>query len=143
MEIKAKDGHGGKGTSLLSGRDSATAEERAMPKLGDLLPARERIMEGRDGHGSLLAQQVATLDRLAEGRLILGIGIATDACRTSAPSSTPMPASRTCACAWPATPVRRWNRWRGQARSAAGERRQANRTVAADRVELCSIATAG
>ncbi len=108
-----------------------------MPKLGYLLPTRERIMEGREETGSLLAlaeraealgfdsiwvgdsvlarprhdpltllaavaartrkaelgtavllpalrnpvllaHQVATLDRLAEGRLILGIGIATD-----------------------------------------------------------------
>ncbi len=108
-----------------------------MPKLGYLLPTRERIMEGRNETGSLLAlaeraealgfdsvwvgdsvlarprhdpltllaavaartrkvelgtavllpalrnpvllaHQVATLDRLAEGRLILGIGIATD-----------------------------------------------------------------
>ena len=108
-----------------------------MPKLGYLLPTRERIMEGRAETGSLLAlaeradalgfdsvwvgdsvlarprhdpltllaavaartrklelgtavllpalrnpvllaHQVATLDRLAEGRLILGIGIATD-----------------------------------------------------------------
>jgi probable F420-dependent oxidoreductase len=108
-----------------------------MPKLGYLLPTRERIMEGRDETGSLLAlaeraealgfdsvwvgdsvlarprhdpltllaavaartrkvelgtavllpalrnpvllaHQVATLDRVAEGRLILGIGIATD-----------------------------------------------------------------
>jgi probable F420-dependent oxidoreductase len=108
-----------------------------MPKLGYLLPTRERIMEGRNETGALLAlaeraealgfdavwvgdsvtarprhdpltllaavavrtrkvelgtavllpalrnpvllaHQVATLDRLAEGRLILGIGIATD-----------------------------------------------------------------
>ncbi len=108
-----------------------------MPKLGYLLPTRERIMEGRDETASLLAlaeraeslgfdsvwvgdsliarprhdpltllaavaartrrveigtavllpalrnpvvlaHQVATLDRIAEGRLILGVGIATD-----------------------------------------------------------------
>ena len=104
-----------------------------MPRLGYLLPTRERVMEGQDDTGSLLAlaeraeklgydslwvgdsllarprhdpltllaavaarasrswaprcccrrcaavvlaQQVATLDRIAEGRLILGIGIA-------------------------------------------------------------------
>jgi probable F420-dependent oxidoreductase len=108
-----------------------------MPRLGYLLPTRERVMEGRDETASLLAlaeraealnfdsvwvgdsliarprhdpmtllaavaartrrvemgtavllpalrnpvvlaQQVATLDRIAEGRLILGVGIATD-----------------------------------------------------------------
>ncbi|MBV9834060.1 MAG: LLM class flavin-dependent oxidoreductase [Alphaproteobacteria bacterium] len=108
-----------------------------MPRLGYLLPTRERVMEGQDETGSLLAlaeraeklgfdslwvgdsllarprhdpltllaavaartrkpelgtavllpalrnpvvlaQQVATLDRIAEGRLILGIGIASD-----------------------------------------------------------------
>ena len=107
------------------------------PRLGYLLPTRERVMEGRDETGSLLAlaekaeglgfdslwvgdsllarprhdpltllaavaartrraelgtavllpalrnpvvlaQQVATLDRIAEGRIILGVGIATD-----------------------------------------------------------------
>jgi alkanesulfonate monooxygenase SsuD/methylene tetrahydromethanopterin reductase-like flavin-dependent oxidoreductase (luciferase family) len=108
-----------------------------MPRLGYLLPTRERVMEGRDETASLLAlavraealgfdsvwvgdsllarprhdpltllaavaartrkvelgtavllpalrnpvvlaQQVATLDRIAEGRVILGVGIATD-----------------------------------------------------------------
>ncbi len=108
-----------------------------MPQLGYLLPTRERVMEGHDETGTLLAlaeraeslgfdsvwvgdsllarprhdpltllaavaartrkvmlgtavllpalrnpvllaQQVATLDRIAEGRLILGVGIATD-----------------------------------------------------------------
>jgi alkanesulfonate monooxygenase SsuD/methylene tetrahydromethanopterin reductase-like flavin-dependent oxidoreductase (luciferase family) len=108
-----------------------------MPKVGYLLPTRERVMEGRDETGSLLAlaekaealgydslwvgdsllarprhdpltllaavaartrkpelgtavllpalrnpvvlaQQVATLDRISEGRVILGIGIASD-----------------------------------------------------------------
>src|SRR5690349_17375799 len=108
-----------------------------MPRVGYLLPTRERVMEGRDETGSLLAlaekaeglgydslwvgdsllarprhdpltllaavaartkkpelgtavllpalrnpvvlaQQVATLDRIAEGRFILGVGIATD-----------------------------------------------------------------
>ena len=108
-----------------------------MPRVGYLLPTRERVMEGRDETGSLLAlaekaeglsydslwvgdsllarprhdpltllaavaartrkpelgtavllpalrnpvvlaQQVATLDRIAEGRVILGIGIASD-----------------------------------------------------------------
>src|SRR5882757_9279455 len=108
-----------------------------MPRVGYLLPTRERVMEGRDETGSLLAlaekaeglgydslwvgdsllarprhdpltllaavaartrraelgtavllpalrnpvilaQQVATLDRIAEGRVILGVGIASD-----------------------------------------------------------------
>ena len=49
-----------------------------MPKLGYLLPTRERVMENHHETGSLLAHQVATLDRIAEGRLILGIGIASD-----------------------------------------------------------------
>ena len=129
-----------------------------MPRVGYLLPTRERVMEGRDETGSLLAlaekaeglgydslwvgdsllarprhdpltllaavaartrkpelgtavllpalrnpvvlaQQVATLDRIAEGRVILGVGIAADVPNiraefTAAGASSPASACR-------------------------------------------------
>src|SRR6266436_6047818 len=63
------------------------------PKIGYLLPTRERVMEGRPETTPLLdlavflpalrnpvvlAHQLATLDQISEGRLVLGAGIASD-----------------------------------------------------------------
>src|SRR5918912_576740 len=48
------------------------------PRIGYLLPTRERVMEGHPEAAPLLAHGVATLDQISEGRFILGVGIASD-----------------------------------------------------------------